>query len=175
MMTRYDFEIRAGIVTELPDLLRIETNAAKRFDEIESLRGRVDDLTPTDELAAAISDKRLWVADAGPAGLVGFAFVTTTNDRAHLEEISVLPEFGRRGIATALVEHIRAWARGGGLRTLSLTTFTTVPWNEPWYLRLGFHRASDEELVGFLENARAEESRRGLPMKHRVAMVANLS
>ena len=38
----------------------------------------------------------------------------------------------------ALIEHVAGWARAHGSPALTLTTFTEVPWNAPYYERLGF-------------------------------------
>jgi N-acetylglutamate synthase-like GNAT family acetyltransferase len=45
---------------------------------------------------------------------------------------------GRRGIGRALLDHVAALARARGAPALTLTTFAEVPWNGPYYARLGF-------------------------------------
>lgn len=70
--------------------------------------------------------------------VIGFAHVLTYDDRAHLEQLSVLPAHGRRGVGTALLRAAMEEARWAGLESMSLTTYRDVPWNGPFYARLGF-------------------------------------
>jgi hypothetical protein len=51
-----------------------------------------------------------------------------------------------------------------------LTTFRDVPWNAPYYQRLGFHILRDEELGPGLRSIRAHETQLGLPPESRVCM-----
>ena len=78
---------------------------------------------------------------------VGFACVEVVDGDAHLWQLSVHPDAGRRGRGTALVEAVCAWARAQGLPGVTLTTFAEVPWNAPFYERLGF-RALDDLTPG---------------------------
>jgi hypothetical protein len=48
----------------------------------------------------------------------------------------VLPDYGRVGIGTSLVEAACTWAHQGGDRVVTLTTFTDVPVNAPLCRRL---------------------------------------
>ena len=41
--------------------------------------------------------------------VVGFAIVVEVAGDAHVEEVSVLPAFGGRGVGTALLEAVAAW------------------------------------------------------------------
>ena len=54
---------------------------------------------------------------------------------AHIEQVSVAPSHARRGLGAALIDHLAAET---GAPALTLTTFRDVPWNAPYYQRLGF-------------------------------------
>ena len=74
-------------------------------------------------LAAATREGRLWVATAAGQP-VGFAHLEVlAPDLVHLEELDVLPWHGRRGIGTALVRAVCAWAKEHGFARVTLTTF----------------------------------------------------
>lgn len=89
------------------------------------------------QLAAALPVRTLdAVTDAG--GILGFTTLIDVADFVHLEQLSVHPEHGRRGIGRALIAHAIADARGRGVRAVTLRTFAEVPWNGPFYERLGF-------------------------------------
>lgn len=99
----------------------------------------------------------------------GFAVSAMQGDRLHLRELSVDPAFGRRGLGTALVDAVAAHARSRGLRGVSLTTFREVPFNAPFYARIGFREAEDAgpELAETL----FRETPHGVDPRDRVAMV----
>lgn len=77
--------------------------------------------------------------------VVGFAHVLPYDAHAHLEQLSVLPAHGRRGIGAALVRAAMEEARWAGHEVMSLTTYRDVPWNAPFYARLGFAEVTDPE------------------------------
>ena len=67
-------------------------------------------------------------------------------DRPHLEEVDVHPDHGRRGVGTALVRAVCDWVRRSGHAEITLTTFRALPWNMPFYRRLGFEEMRDDAL-----------------------------
>lgn len=79
------------------------------------------------------------LGDAATAStLAGFVHVLDLDGNAHLEQLSVLPEFGRRGIGRRLVEAAKAEARARGCSRMTLRTYADVPWNAPFYSSCGF-------------------------------------
>jgi GNAT superfamily N-acetyltransferase len=80
---------------------------------------------------------------------VGFASVEIVDGAAHLWQLAVLPSEGRRGLGRALVTAVCDWAMTHGLDAVTVTTFRDVPWNGPFYERLGF-RALDEPGPGLV-------------------------
>jgi GNAT superfamily N-acetyltransferase len=126
--------------------------------------------TSQDVLEKAHRDGHLWVALADDAP-VGFAHVEVLEpNTAHLEEIDVSPEHGRRGLGTGLVMRVCEWAAMAGSRSVSLTTFRDVPWNMPFYARLGFNVVQGSELSPALRGVVDDEHRRGLDPSRRVVM-----
>ncbi len=79
----------------------------------------------------------LLVAQAGDV-IAGYAALWPVDHLAHLCEIDVHPDHGRAGIGAALMSAADGWARGCACPGISLTTFIDVPWNGPWYARLGY-------------------------------------
>ncbi len=69
---------------------------------------------------------------------VGFASVEIVDGVAYLGQLAVLPSSGRRGLGTTLVMSVCDWSRSRHLPAVTLTTFRDVPWNGPFYERLGF-------------------------------------
>lgn len=77
--------------------------------------------------------------DASPApAVVGFVHVLELDGHAHLEQLSVLPSFGRRGIGRQLVDAALTESRHRGHAEITLRTYADVPWNAPFYASCGF-------------------------------------
>ena len=130
----------------------------------------LQETTGQDVLEKAQRVGHLWVALAADAP-VGFAHVEVLEPHAaHLEEIDVHPEHGRRGLGTKLVMHVCDWATGVGYEAVSLRTFRDVPWNMPFYARLGFTVVPDSALSSALRAVVDDERRRGLDPSRRVVM-----
>ena len=121
--------IRRARSTELERLLDIEREAGRAFAEIGMEEIARDDPGTAEDVAGA------WVAvdehDRPIAYLVG----STVDGCAHVDQVTVAPSYARRGIGAALIDHLAATT---GAPALTLTTFRDVPWNAPYYERLGF-------------------------------------
>ena len=74
------------------------------------------------------------------------------------------------GLGRQLIETASAWAQGRRLTALTLTTFAEVPWNAPYYARLGFHVVPQEDLTAGMRGIRDREAARGLDAWPRVSM-----
>ena len=139
------------------------------------LRGRAPEsilveTTSHGDLLRALREGHLWVVLTDDSA-VGFAHVEVIDtNAAHLAEIDVLPEHGRRGLGTRLVMHVCRWAALAGYDAVTLTTFRDVPWNRPFYERLGFRDVPPPELSPALRAVVQDETRRGLDPASRVVM-----
>ena len=121
----------------------------------------------------------LLVGEACAAEIVGFAHVIEAHDDegcgiAHLEQVSVRPEQGRRGYGRALVEAAMHEARGLGYAELTLRTYADLPWNAPFYRGLGFTETAPN--CAFLMALEDAERAEGLEQYgRRVQMTAPLT
>src|SRR4029453_4943543 len=130
----------------------------------------LNETTSPEDLLAAQRDGHLWVARADDVP-VGFAHVEVLEPAvAHLEEIDGHPDPGLRRPGQRLVVGICAVARTAGYRSVALTTFRDVPWNMPFYARLGFEIVTAEGLSPALQAIVRDETRRGLDPTRRVVM-----
>lgn len=163
------YSIQPARLEHVALLPAIERAAATRFGDTLP-RSVLDDATPMDALTAAQHAGLLWVALEPGGEPVGFTIASACGARAHLEELDVLPEHGRRGVGSALVAAVEDWARENGLTEITLTTFRDVPWNAPLYARLGFHAIAEDELDVDLRQRLSHESAMGLDRASRQAM-----
>ena len=130
----------------------------------------LNETTAWNVLERAQKEGRLWVALLNDVA-VGFAHVEVLErDAVHLEEIDVAPAHGRRGLGTQLVLRVCDWAAANGYASVTLTTFRNVPWNMPFYARLGFEIVSSTELSPALLAVVEDDTRRGLDRKRRVVI-----
>jgi GNAT superfamily N-acetyltransferase len=74
---------------------------------------------------------------------VGFVSIDVIDGCAHIDQLSVLRDHGGHGIGRALLDEAVRWARADGLAAVTLTTFRDVPWNAPFYRRVGFEVVDD--------------------------------
>lgn len=163
------YRIAAARPTDLTSLPAVELAAARLLAGHAPSSVLVETTSP-EALTRAQRDGHLWVVLADDAP-VGFAHVEAIEPEAvHLEEIDVHPEHGRRGLGTTLVLHVCRWAVLNGFESITLTTFRDVPWNMPFYARLGFDVIPDQELSSALRAVVEDEHRRGLDLSRRVVM-----
>ena len=164
------YRIRLARASDLPALPGIERAAAALFREVglDELFATV--LTDAGDLARACAERRLWVATGRDEAPVGFALASIVGENAHLDELDVHPDHGRRGLGAALVREVLAWARASDLPAVTLTTLRDVAWNAPFYERLGFRVLGHGERGAILDEILREEVERGLPAEGRVAM-----
>ncbi|BCJ44009.1 GCN5 family N-acetyltransferase [Actinoplanes ianthinogenes] len=156
--------------TDVPEMQRIEVEAGRLFLELHMDRVAGDDPFSDAELRGYLSDDRAWVAVDETDRAIGYALALWVDGLAHLEQVSVHPVAAGRRLGAALIERVAAWGREHGSTALTLTTFADVPWNAPYYERLGFHRLPDAELTPGLRAIRAEEAAHGLDEWPRLAM-----
>lgn len=153
---------------DIPALQEIERAAGETFRPLG-----MDAVADDDPFsAAALLDFHgaglAWVADEdGPAA---YLVAEEIDGALHVEQVTVHPRAARRGLGRELIEHATAAARDRGLGALTLTTFTAVPWNAPYYERLGFRVLSEDELGPGLRAVRRHEASIGLDAWPRVTM-----
>ena len=165
--------IRAARESDLERLRDIERAAGSLFLELD-MRSVAEDEPPTiGELSAFQRAGRAWVATEGDHP-VGYLLLSIVDGDAHVEQVSVHPAWSGRGLGGALVDTAATWAVRLGMHAMTLTTFRDVPWNAPYYERLGFRVIGESEWGPQLRHLREEEVDRGLDRWRRVAMRRSL-
>ncbi len=162
--------IRHVAPAELEALRGIERAAGEQFRAIGMVEIAEDEPLSVEELAEFSADGRAWTAVGADGSPVGYLLVKRVGANAHVEQVSVHPSFARRGIGRRLLDTAADWGRGQGLANLTLTTFAEVPWNAPYYRRLGFHDVPDAALEPGLKQIVAQEAAAGLARWPRVVL-----
>ncbi|MFI5520620.1 GNAT family N-acetyltransferase [Streptomyces platensis] len=165
--------IQVPALDELPALRAIERAAGEPFRAL-GMAAIADDEPPSLELLTDFQRTGRALAayeEAGPEGgrrlPVGYLLWEPVDGCTHIEQVSVHPDHAHRGIGRTLIDRAE---RDGGRVALTLTTFTEVPWNAPYYTRIGFRALPDAELTPGLRAIRAHEAALGLDRWPRVAM-----
>ncbi|MDP1736724.1 MAG: GNAT family N-acetyltransferase [Caulobacter sp.] len=145
----------------------IERSAGEAFRAIPDLAWIADDaVTPAEDYFPAIAAGTVWEAVEGETP-VGFVLGEVVCDALHIWELAVAQAHQQQGLGRRLMQAAEDWARDRGLAALTLTTFSTVPWNGPFYSRLGYQRL-ETPLPEVLQTLIEAETARGL--KDRCAM-----
>ncbi len=164
------YQIRFAHVEELPLLSRIEQSAARLFFDTPYAFLVNDDPLSLDFVQQQFQAGRVWVAVDCDEIAVGYAIAREVDETLYLQQIDVEPEHGRRGIGSALVTTVCDWARQQGYGIVSLSTFRDLPWNAPFYSKLGFHPVDEAELTTGFQQIRLKELAAGLPVGDRIIM-----
>jgi GNAT superfamily N-acetyltransferase len=147
-------EIRKATRADLDELAAIESAANSLYVEHFGATEWYEPLSGSDRAGAPG-----FVLVAGPAeeGVppYGFVQVLEWHGDSHLDQISVRPQWQRQGIGTALIQAAARETARNGHREMTLMTYLDVPWNAPYYRRLGFRsiepRSPLEVAAGKLE------------------------
>ncbi|MEU8991842.1 GNAT family N-acetyltransferase [Streptomyces sp. NPDC048558] len=162
--------IRPATSHDLRVLQDIERAAGAVFRDF-GMAAIADDEPPAlDVLERYRSAGRAWVACDADDRPVGYLICEPVDGALHIEQVSVHPVVARRGVGRTLLAYAADRAHEQDLTALTLTTFTEVPWNAPYYARLGFRVLDEAELTPGLRKIRAGEAELGLDRWPRVCM-----
>ena len=159
--------IRAARPPDYQKLPDIERRAGELFREAGMPDVADHDPYDPDDLASAAA---LFIATDEDDEPIGYAMVDILDGHAHLDQISVVPEHGRQGIGTQLLDAAVGWATGQGYTELTLTTFRDLPFNAPLYAGRGFEVVPEAAWTPAIKDLVEREAEMGLDPTLRVVM-----
>jgi GNAT superfamily N-acetyltransferase len=162
--------IRRPTPREIKLLPQIENAADRRYARVGL--ERVLDMPPASlhVVKGIRSDSRVWLAVSPLGRPVGFALLVLWRDVALLDQLSVLPDWQRRGFGAGLIDRAADAARRSGHRAIYLSTYRDVPWNAPYYARRGFRPVPRGSQSRSLRQLLLTEIRMGHPPWRRTIM-----
>lgn len=167
--------IRAASEREADDLPEIERSSGAIFRGYPGLEWIADDdVQSADQHRTLISQGVALVAEDQEHGPVGFLNGELTPDGLHIWQIAVHLDWQGQGIGRRLIAAAGRFAQEKGAKALTLTTFRDVPWNEPYYQRLGFRTLAEGEITPRLRKILENEGKAGIPLERRCAMTMQL-
>ncbi len=156
--------IRFGTDADITGINAVERSAGNLFAGTH-MAWAVGETTGAGQLATAARSDNLWVAEAGGA-IAGFLLAEQMDGDFYIHELAVARSHQRRGIGRELIETALSEAFDRGYRTATMTTDRTLPWNAPYYQRLGFRILGADETSPKLKACLAGQS----STVHRCAM-----
>ena len=167
------YTIRRAGAADLPALPAIERAAAQLFRDTPYAHLADDEYLVSTEVD--LEREQVWLVVDSDDAPIGFAIVRRYDDRSiHLHELDVHPRYARQGMGRRLIEAVAEWARSQGASALTLTTFRDIPWNGPYYARLGFRQLDGASISPALQAVVRGEAEAGLPMAQRICMQLEL-
>jgi GNAT superfamily N-acetyltransferase len=166
--------IRQATEADLPVLQDIERAAGQVFHNFGMAEIANDEPPSLTELRRYRDTGMAWVSVDAEDRPVAYVIAEMVDRNLHIEQISVHSAYARRGIGRELLEHVASWAIAHGIPALTLTTFTEIPWNAPYYERCGFRTITDAQSGPELRDIRKTEAARGLDRWPRTSMHRDL-
>jgi predicted N-acetyltransferase YhbS len=152
----------------------IEFEAGQRFARI-GMTGIADAPPMAQEFVKRKIEAREIIVAVERGGMC-VAFVMFEPQPAHfyVQELDVLTSHAGQRIGAALLEQVAQRARAQQVMQLVLSTFREVPWNAPYYRRLGFRDMNEADLDAALIARREAHIARGLDESKRLFMRRDL-
>ena len=162
--------IRAARPEELSTLQDIEVAAGAMFLNL-GMGGIAEDPPPElSDLAAHQRAGHILVATDTVDLPVAYLILEELDGWAHIDQVTVHPDHARQGLGRSLILEAGRWAAKRGLQGLTLTTFRDIPWNAPYYRRLGFKEVPENHWSAGIRRVVAAETAHGLNRWPRVVM-----
>ena len=163
--------IRLAVPEDAQLLPAIEISAAQAFRMINELSWLADSPPMSIERhSQLIALSTCWVALDAENQPQGFLSSERYGSYLHIYELSVMQSMQGKGTGRRLIEAAKGYARSSRLSFITLTTFTNVPWNAPFYSRVGFQTKATTDLDQRLAGILSEEYRHGFAPESRCAM-----
>lgn len=168
------FRIRLARSDEIARLREIENEAGTMFSGLGLIEDSLDGSFPINDLVRLVGMGQVWVGcpDDGTENdrPVGMVIASVREGEAYVEELDVMPTFGRRGLGSSLLTCVCTWAEQERYASVFLSTFGDVPWNGPFYRKRGFRDVPPAEWTPSMRAIREKEAQHGLRVEARVFM-----
>jgi GNAT superfamily N-acetyltransferase len=163
--------LRLALAGDLAHLESIEADGVELLNAAGADLPADGALTPPEILETCLQDGLLVVATDPEDHPVGFLAAAERDGFLYLGELDVAASWRRLGIGRALVCWGIEEARRRSLRGAMLTTDRFVPFNAPFYARVGFAPVEESAAPPSLREVLKMEREGGLKAERRIAML----
>ncbi len=169
------FRIRKTATRDIASLAAIERSADSAFETIPALAWVASDSAQPEDLHHRLCEQGYSAvmvnANDAPVGFINGDYI---DGALHILGVAVMRDCQGMGLGKRLMADAICHARAKQLSALTLTTFRNVPWNQPFYARLGFSVISDAGMPDYLVRLLEEEAAHGFARNSRCAMALRL-
>ena len=145
------YSITHGVPDDIPALISVDKAASALFEPTGLLDAdALDDHVPADVFEIEMPKGNVFVVRNQHAWAVGFALIRRRGDGLYLDQVSVHPDHGQKGLGRALVIRIITEAERRKFPHVSLSTFRDLPWNGPFYASIGFKEIPRDRLETYM-------------------------
>ncbi|MFN7164978.1 MAG: GNAT family N-acetyltransferase [Hyphomonas sp.] len=153
------YSISGVAAEEIPALIAIDLAASQLFAGTGMLaEEELSDHVPAEVFEAAMPLGHVFVARDRKGVPAGFVMTSLRGDTLYLDQVSVHPDHGRRGLGAALIRRVFEDAGDRGLKTVTLSTFRDLPWNAPFYRTLGFRELPRKQMTDWMLEIEARQA-----------------
>lgn len=169
------FHIRKTFPSDILQLMQIEHSANQAFAQIPQLKWLAESaVMSSDQHLDLIQNHDAFVAVNAQNQVIGFLYAEKQEDDLYIIEVDVSSEHQKQGIGRQLMFHAIDFAKQQGFQAVTLTTFTDVAWNRPFYEKLGFELLNPQNLKPYLKQKIEHEVEQGFARESRCAMCFTL-
>jgi hypothetical protein len=164
-----DYLIALAQQIDIRHLQHVERSAGRMFAEIGMPEIADHEPTGVETFEDRFRHGRLYIAALADGGPAGFLYWSMMDGFAYIEEVSVGAEHRGNRLGARMIERL---ARDVAQLTdaITLATFRHVPWNAPYYARLGFVECNVSDLGTDHVQAWQDQQADGLDMSRRLFM-----
>ncbi|MBP7817715.1 MAG: GNAT family N-acetyltransferase [Phenylobacterium sp.] len=152
--------VRLARPDDIPALPLLEDSAGQAFRGTDQDWIADDIVIEADAYPPLVAAGGVWVSEADDGTVTGFVATEPLDDALHILEMAVHQDHQRQGIGARLMAAALDHGKRASYPAATLTTFRTIPWNAPFYARLGFLILDEPSPA--LQAILAEEAARGL-------------
>jgi len=174
-MIRDGYRLRRARQDDLAALAEVERSAAISYFAALGGPHEIADVMPSEVLEACHAAGLLWVATDRHDAPVGFLAAQAIDGTLFVKEMSVAREHQRAGLGRQLMRAAEDHARQTAFAALTLTTDCLIPFNGPFYERLGFVEVPVGQAPPGLRRIVAEEIAGGFDPARRIVMIKPLA
>ncbi len=158
----HEITIRPTQLADANQLPKIEQSAGELFSSIKELNWISESGVQSVEAHIQfIHQHAHWVAVNHDNHPVGFIMTQQLPESVFIHELSVSKDWQNKGIGKLLIQTVKNEAKLQQFNAVTLTTFRDVPWNAPYYQRLGFHILLEHQIPYSLQQILDNEVEHG--------------
>ena len=167
------YRIERGVPSHAERLRAIERAAGVHFRAIGMADIADNEPTPASIFEDRAQKGALYIALTANT-VAGFLIWSPKDGHAYIEEVSVHPDHAGHRLAARLIDQLEVDVRGR-MPALTLATFRDVPWNAPYYGKLGFKELPFASVGPDHRANWKHQSEAGLDMSKRLFMTRQVA